>query len=49
MHTEYIASQNAPHRCQGPVTSSLRHAEWFHDSGDHARGSMVDRTDSALH
>ena len=33
MHTEYIASHNAPHRCQGPVTSSLRHAEWFHDSG----------------
>ena len=33
MHTEYLVSHNAPHRSKGHVTSSLRHAEWFTDSG----------------
>lgn len=33
MHTDALAPHNDLHLYKGEVTSSLRHAEWFHDSG----------------
>ena len=33
MRAEHLATHNDLHLCKGQGTSSLRHAEWFHDSG----------------
>lgn len=33
MHTDTLAPHNDLHLCRGEVTSSVRHAEWFTDSG----------------